>query len=102
MENYRAEEVEPVSITYRGHTVLAARAVNGGTTALETLSVLNNLDIGARRHNSVEALHLFIEATRHAFADRYRFLGDPGIRIRSTQGPAVYGIWCSPGSRDGP
>ena len=77
LENYRAEEVEPVSITYRGHTVLAARAVNGGTTALETLSVLNNLDIGARGHNSAEALHLFIEATRHAFADRYWFLGDP-------------------------
>ena len=57
--------------------MLAARAVNGGTTALETLSVLNNLDIGARGHNSAEALHLFIEATRHAFADRYRFLGDP-------------------------
>ena len=77
LENYRAEEVDPVSITYRGHTVLAARAVNGGTTALETLSVLNNLDIEARGHNSAEALHLFIEATRHAFADRYRFLGDP-------------------------
>ena len=77
LENYRADEVEPVTVNYRGHTALGARAVNGGTTGLETLSVLNNIDIGARGHNSVETLHLFIEATRHAFADRYRFLGDP-------------------------
>ena len=77
MGSYEAEEVEPTSISYRGHTVLGARAVNGGTTGMETLSILNNIDLGARGHNSVEALHLFIEATRHAFADRYRFLGDP-------------------------
>ena len=77
MGRYEAQEVSPVSISYRGHTVLGARAVNGGTTGMETLSVLNNVDIGTRGHNSVEALHLFIEATRHAFADRYRFLGDP-------------------------
>ena len=54
LENYRAEEVEPVSITYRGHTVLAARAVNGGTTGLETLSILNNVDIG--KHGGTTAL----------------------------------------------
>ena len=77
LADYRAEEVEPVSLTYRGHTILGAQAVNGGTTALETLSVLNNVDVAARGHNSVEAIHLFVEATRHAFADRYRFLGDP-------------------------
>ncbi len=77
LESYQALDVEPVGVSYRGYRVLGVPAPNGGTTALETLSVLNNMDIAAPGHNSVEALHLFIEGTRHAFADRYRFLGDP-------------------------
>ena len=66
--------------------MLAARAVNGGTTALETLSVLNNLDLGARGHNSAEALHLFIEATRARVCGQVPVPGRPRVCVRSTQG----------------
>lgn len=77
LESYEAQIVEPLKIDYRGYEVLAATAPNGGVTELETLSILSNYDVGSMGHNSVESLHLFIEAARHAFADRYYHLGDP-------------------------
>jgi gamma-glutamyltranspeptidase/glutathione hydrolase len=49
---------------------------SGAVTNLETLSILNQLDLAGLEHNSGAYLHLVIEAARHAFADRYRHLGD--------------------------
>ncbi|MEE9198833.1 MAG: gamma-glutamyltransferase [Dehalococcoidia bacterium] len=77
LEAYQARVSEPVRVSYRGYDVLGVPAANGGTTALETLAILDNFDFASLGHNSVEALHLFIEAARHAFADRYYYLGDP-------------------------
>ena len=67
----------PASVSYRGYEILGIPAPSGSTTALEIFNILNNFDLPALAHNSPECLHLFIEAARHAFADRYRYLGDP-------------------------
>ena len=67
----------PASVSYRGYEILGIPVPSGSTTALEIFSILNNFDLPALAHNSPEHLHLFIEAARHAFADRYRYLGDP-------------------------
>ncbi len=77
LQRYEARIVEPLKLDYRGYEVLSATAPNGGVTELETLSILNSFDMGSLEHNGVEYLHLFIEAARHAFADRYSHLGDP-------------------------
>ena len=45
------------------------------STVGEALNILSNFDLGAE--SRVQALHHYLEATRLAFADRNRYVGDP-------------------------
>ena len=47
---------------------------SGGSTVGEALNILEGYDLAARPR---AALHLFIEASRLAFADRNAYLADP-------------------------
>ena len=50
---------------------------SGGSTVGEALNILEGYEpLGADR---TQALHRFLEASRYAFADRNRYLGDPGF-----------------------
>ena len=75
--DYEVVVAEPASVTYRGVEIVGIPVPSGCTTALQLLNVLDNFDVASLGHNSPRYLHLFIEAARHAFADRYRYLGDP-------------------------
>ena len=77
LARYEAKVLEPVSVTYRGYETLGSPAPAGTITGLQTLSILESFDLGGLRHASPEHLHLFTEAARHAFADRYSLVGDP-------------------------
>ena len=77
LADYEAQVLEPVRASYRGYELLGSPVPAGLTTGLQTLNILENFDLRHVAHGSPEYLHLFIEAARHAFADRYRFLGDP-------------------------
>ncbi|MGH3913648.1 MAG: gamma-glutamyltransferase, partial [Pseudonocardiaceae bacterium] len=48
---------------------------SGGSTVGEALNILSRLDVSAA--DPVAALHGYLEATRLAFADRNRYVGDP-------------------------
>jgi gamma-glutamyltranspeptidase/glutathione hydrolase len=48
-----------------------------GFVALEMLNILEGYDIRSMGHNSVDTLHLLIEAKKLAFADRDAYLADP-------------------------
>jgi gamma-glutamyltranspeptidase/glutathione hydrolase len=76
LASYEAVARDPARISYRGYDVLTADVHFGATTLLQSLNVLGNFDLAPLGHNSPEYLHLFIEAARHAFADRYYHLGD--------------------------
>lgn len=76
LESYEARALEPLGIDYKGHSIVTVPAPIGGQTTLEILNILENFDLKAMGHNTVEHLHAFVECARHAFADRYRFLGD--------------------------
>jgi gamma-glutamyltranspeptidase/glutathione hydrolase len=52
---------------------------SGGVTMLEELGVLEHFDLGALEPESPQAVHLIAEASRLAFADRYRYLADPAF-----------------------
>jgi gamma-glutamyltranspeptidase/glutathione hydrolase len=67
----------PLEGTYRGVTIHAAPGATGATTTLEILNLLAGYDLGALAPGSAEALHLWIEASRLAFADRFQYLADP-------------------------
>mgnify|MGYP001403147918 CR=1 FL=1 len=69
----------PRRVSYRGVTVLLPPMACGATTAAETLKILERFDVAGAGHNTVAGLHLFIEAARRAFADRFHYLGDPEV-----------------------
>jgi gamma-glutamyltranspeptidase / glutathione hydrolase len=50
---------------------------SGGIAVLAILDALERFDMGAVRPNSTEAVHLFSEAARLAYADRDFYVGDP-------------------------
>jgi len=73
---YEPKLGEPISIKYRGSEVSTTNTPSGGVTMLEALKVLERFDLSSMGHNSGEYLHVLVEASRHAFADRYSLLGD--------------------------
>jgi gamma-glutamyltranspeptidase/glutathione hydrolase len=67
---------EPLVATYRGATIHAAPGATGSTTTLEILALLAGDDLERLGAGSADVLHLWIEASRLAFADRYQYLAD--------------------------
>jgi gamma-glutamyltranspeptidase/glutathione hydrolase len=75
---YGADWVEPLQSTFRGFDVFELPPNTQGFVVLEMLNVLEGYDLRSLGHNSAAYLHLLVEAKRLAFADRDRFLADPG------------------------
>lgn len=74
---YHALDADPTQVNYRGLDVYGmAASSSGGITDGEALNILGNAELAAM--NRVQALHHYLEASRLAFADRNRYLGDPG------------------------
>ena len=77
LADYEAQVLEPVTTSYRGYELHGSPVPAGTITSLQVLNILESFDLTRLGHASPEHLHLFIEAARHAFADRYSFVGDP-------------------------
>jgi gamma-glutamyltranspeptidase/glutathione hydrolase len=71
--------VEPISTTYRGHTVYELPPNNQGLVALQMLNILEGYDLKKLGHNSAEYLHLLVEAKKLAFQDRAQHIADPAF-----------------------
>ncbi|MFE7645354.1 gamma-glutamyltransferase [Streptomyces phaeoluteigriseus] len=75
---YRAKLQAPTRTTYRGLGVYSmAPSSSGGTTVGEALNILERTDLSEA--SRAQYLHRFIEASRIAFADRGRWVGDPAF-----------------------
>jgi gamma-glutamyltranspeptidase/glutathione hydrolase len=75
LRHYHAPFVAPTHVDYRGNDVYSmAPSSSGGTTVGESLNILANFKLS--RESRVQALHHYLEATRLAFADRNRYIGD--------------------------
>ena len=68
---------EPISSTYRGYTIYETPPPTQGLAALLTLNLLEAFDLGRYEFHSPEHLHLLIEMTKLAYADRDRWVADP-------------------------
>jgi gamma-glutamyltranspeptidase / glutathione hydrolase len=82
MEDFAAQTsnwVEPISTTYRGHTLYELPPNNQGLTALLILNILEGLDLKSMRSDPVLYYHTLVEATKIAFADRNRYIADPAF-----------------------
>jgi gamma-glutamyltranspeptidase/glutathione hydrolase len=81
LRNYRVTERRPITVTYRNYElILMPPPSSGGVCLGQTLNILENFDI-PRLAISDPALasHLTLEAMKHAFADRARWLGDADV-----------------------
>lgn len=75
--DFQPEWVEPISTTYRGWTVYELPPNGQGIDALSMLNIMERFPLAQYGHNSVEALHVMIEAKKLAYADMYKYVGDP-------------------------
>ena len=73
----RSRWQEPISTTYRGHTVYEAPPNSSGHILLQELSLVEQFDIRSLGCNTAESIHLMVEAKKLAFADREAFVADP-------------------------
>ncbi|MEX2200238.1 MAG: gamma-glutamyltransferase [Dongiaceae bacterium] len=74
---YIAFAKPPVCGTYRSYRVCGmGPPSSGGIATLQILGMLEEFDMKAYRPNDPDALHLFAEASRLAFADRALYLAD--------------------------
>ena len=80
LRGYRALEREPVCGPYRGRRICSmGPPSSGGIAVLQILGILERTAFAHAAPQSADALHYFAEAGKLAYADRARYLGDPGF-----------------------
>jgi gamma-glutamyltranspeptidase/glutathione hydrolase len=77
LAKFRAEWVEPISTTYRGWEVFEIPPNGAGIAALMMLNIMEAFPVADAGHNSLDALHMMIEAKKLAYADMLRHVADP-------------------------
>ena len=77
MAAWRAPVEEPTSYDYRGVTVCKAGPWSQGPVLLQVLALLQGYDVPAMDTNGPEFIHLLVEATKIAYADREAWYADP-------------------------
>ncbi|MFH8612054.1 gamma-glutamyltransferase [Streptomyces sp. NPDC018029] len=78
LKAYAVKRQAPTKTYYRGLDVYSmAPSSSGGTTVGEALNILERTDLS--KASKTAYLHRFIEASRVAFADRGRWVGDPAF-----------------------
>jgi gamma-glutamyltranspeptidase/glutathione hydrolase len=70
---------KPVSTEFHGYQVYKAGAWDQGPVLLQTLNLLEPIDLKSMGANSADYIHTVHEAIKLAFADRNAFYGDPAF-----------------------
>ncbi len=77
LKNYQIKKGDLLCETYRKkYKVCTMPLPAGGTTLLQVLGILENFDLSKLQPNSPESIHLIVEATRLAYADRNQYIAD--------------------------
>lgn len=69
--------LDPPSVDFHGHTVVATGLPSQGMLTLGLIGLLDGFDLRSMGHNTPESIHVMVEAKRLAFADRLAYVGDP-------------------------
>ncbi|MGW7674549.1 gamma-glutamyltransferase [Streptomyces sp. NPDC054775] len=84
LADYEMIRRPPTHTMYRGLDVYSmAPSSSGGTTVGEALNILENFHLSSA--DKAQALHHYLEASRIAFADRNRWVGDPAFSYVPTK-----------------
>ncbi|MDX2153069.1 MAG: gamma-glutamyltransferase [Bryobacteraceae bacterium] len=76
---FRLKPEPALSTTYRGYTVHKPGFWTQGPAMLQTLNMLDGIDLEAMGHNSAEYVHTLAETLKLAYADRDTYYGDPNF-----------------------
>ncbi len=77
-------DVEPLSLAYRDHTLLAPPAPTQGVSTLQIMGILERLGISEVEKGSADFYHLIVEAIKQAFPLRAG-IGDPDHSIQALE-----------------
>jgi gamma-glutamyltranspeptidase/glutathione hydrolase len=80
LANYRAVEREPVCGPYRTYRICSmGPPSSGGVAIVQILGMLERFNETQLKPNSLSEVHLSAQASRLAYADRAKYLGDPDV-----------------------
>ena len=77
MADCSARWQDPISTTYRGHTIYEAPPNSSGHILLQELNIIEHFNIGEFGHDTADAIHVMVEAKKLAFSDREAYVADP-------------------------
>ena len=78
LDRYTTRELAPIECDYRGYGIVSAPPPSsGGVVVCEILNILEGYPLKEWGFRSAQAVHVQIEAMRHAYLDRNTTLGDP-------------------------
>ena len=77
LRKYKPEWKEPIDIIYKDHIIYGAPPNSTAFQILQTLKLLELLEIGQFSQESPDFLHLFLESAKLAVSDRIEYAGDP-------------------------
>ena len=75
--NYRTTSTKPLWGDYRGFSLASNRPPGGGIMLIEMLNVLEQFELTALEHNSVEYIRVVSEVMKRATIDKENHIGDP-------------------------
>jgi len=75
LEDYEARLRQPIRSSYRGYEILGMPTPSSGGIAIaQALNIMENFDLSGKSRAEIE--HLYLEASRLAFADRNAYVAD--------------------------
>ncbi|MEI8111422.1 MAG: gamma-glutamyltransferase [Chitinophagia bacterium] len=81
LANWKVKEEEPLHVNYRGVEVYKLSQWTQGPMLLQSLNLLEPLDLKAMGYNSPEYIHTLYQVMNMSFADRDFYYGDPAYNI---------------------
>ena len=88
LANWKVKIEEPMMVNYKGIEVYKLQQWTQGPAMLQTLNLLENIDIKSMGYNSSRYIHTLYQAMNLAFADRDFYYGDPAFAPSGLDEPA--------------
>lgn len=80
LRRYQPNQVDAVCGAYKVYNICGmAPPSSGGLAIIQMMGILSHFDLSEQAPNSVEALHLFTQSSKLAFADREKYVADPAF-----------------------
>ena len=77
LARWKPLEEEPLHVNYKGIEVYKLQQWSQGPVLLQSLNILENIDLRSMGYNSTKYIHTIYQAMNLAFADRDFYYGDP-------------------------